>query len=231
MCTVLQFSGGKDSLACLYLLEPRWSEITVAWVNTGAAFPETVALMKRVRAQVPHFLEIEGKQSIERDGYPVDVLPITASTAGYLFEGWTGQRYQSRYACCAAALWAPMAQAMKAIGATRIVRGQKLADAKKTSLRSGTLVDGVTYEFPLQDWSNSDVTRFLAEKGIELPENYRYMSTGLDCHNCTAYLSENAGRLEYMAARHPEKHDHVVGVLTELSDTLSRELQPLRASL
>lgn len=231
MCTVLHFSGGRDSLACLYLLEPRWSDLTVAWVNTGAAFPETIALMGRIRALVPHFLEIAGVQSIDRDGYPVDVLPITASTAGYLFEGWNGPRYQSRYACCAAALWAPMAKAMKDIGATKIIRGQKLADAKKTPVRSGMVIDGITYEFPLEDWSDADVLRYLTDKGVELPENYRYMSTGLDCHNCTAYLSENAGRLEYMAARHPEKHAHVMGVLTQLSDTLYQELKPLRASL
>jgi len=33
---VLQLSGGKDSLACLYLLKPKWDDLIVAWVNTGA---------------------------------------------------------------------------------------------------------------------------------------------------------------------------------------------------
>lgn len=231
MRTVLQFSGGKDSLACLYLLEPRWSEITVAWVNTGVAFPETIALMERVRTQVPHFLEIAAEQSIERDGYPADVLPIAATSAGHLFEGETGPRFQSRYSCCAAALWAPMQKAMRELGATTIIRGQKLSDAKKTPIRSGQVIEGITYEFPLEDWTDADVRHFLAEKKVSLPENYRYMSTSLDCWNCTAYLNENAGRLQYLHERHPAKYEHVVSVLNMLSDVTDRHLQPLRASL
>jgi 3'-phosphoadenosine 5'-phosphosulfate sulfotransferase (PAPS reductase)/FAD synthetase len=231
MPTVLQFSGGKDSLACLYLLEPRWNEITVAWVNTGAAFPETVALMERVRAQVPHFVEVAAEQSIEREGYPADVLPIAATSAGHLFEGETGPRFQSRYSCCASALWAPMQKAMRELGATTIIRGQKLSDAKKTPIRSGQVIEGVTYEFPLEDWTDADVRHFLAEKKVSLPENYRYMSTSLDCWNCTAYLSENAGRLQYLQERHPAKYERVVSVLNVLSDVTDRHLQPLRASL
>lgn len=231
MRTVLQFSGGKDSLACLYLLEPRWSEITVAWVNTGAAFPETIALMERVRTQVPHFLEVAAEQSIEREGYPADVLPIAATSWGHQFEGETGPRFQSRYSCCATALWAPMQRAMSELGATTIIRGQKLSDAKKTPIRSGQIVEGITYEFPLEDWTDVDVCRFLAEKKVPLPESYRYMSTGLDCWNCTAYLSENAGRLQYLQERHPAKYQHVAGVLSALANVTDRHLQPLRASL
>jgi 3'-phosphoadenosine 5'-phosphosulfate sulfotransferase (PAPS reductase)/FAD synthetase len=49
---VLQFSGGKDSLACLLLLRPWWDRLTVMWVNTGAAFPETLELMEAVRSRV-----------------------------------------------------------------------------------------------------------------------------------------------------------------------------------
>lgn len=231
MCTVLQFSGGKDSLACLYLLEPRWHEITVAWVNTGAAFPQTIELMKRIRTQVPHFLEIMAEQSIEQDGHPVDVLPIAATTWGHQFEGETGPRFQSRYTCCASALWAPMQKAMRELGATTIIRGQKLRDAKKTPIRSGQVIEGITYEFPLEDWTDADVRYFLTEKKIALPDNYRYMSTGLDCWNCTAYLDENAGRLKYMQEWHPEKYNYVYGVLSELSEVIDHHLRPLREIL
>ena len=37
---VLQFSGGKDSTACLHLLEPWWDKVHVVWVNPGAPYPE-----------------------------------------------------------------------------------------------------------------------------------------------------------------------------------------------
>jgi len=227
MCIVLQFSGGKDSLACLYLLEPRWHEITVAWVNSGAAFPETIALMDRVRKMVPHFLEIEGKQNIEAEGYPTDVLPIAATALGRMYEGHTGMRFQSRYSCCTAALWGPMVRAMREIGATTIIRGQKRSDVMKTPLQSGTVIEGIRYEFPLEDWTDADVLAYLRGKGIELPANYRYMANGLDCINCTAYLHEGKGRLQYMRENHPEKHREVQRVLGALWTTLHEELAPL----
>jgi phosphoadenosine phosphosulfate reductase len=50
---VLQFSGGKDSLASLQMVRDHWAKITVAWVNSGDVFPETIELMDTVRARVP----------------------------------------------------------------------------------------------------------------------------------------------------------------------------------
>jgi phosphoadenosine phosphosulfate reductase len=228
MTTVLQFSGGRDSLACLYLLEPRWDEITVAWLNTGAAFPETLEQMEAIRALVPNFVEIAGKQSIETDGYPADVLPIASTSIGQQFEGQRPLRFQSRYACCAAALWIPTQQAMKDMGATVVIRGQKKADSRKTNIPSGTVIEGIRYEFPLEDWTDERVTDYLASRGVELPANYRYMNTGLDCWNCSAYLDDNVGKFDYMRERHPEKYRHVRGVLTELAAAIKGDLGPLK---
>jgi 3'-phosphoadenosine 5'-phosphosulfate sulfotransferase (PAPS reductase)/FAD synthetase/ubiquinone/menaquinone biosynthesis C-methylase UbiE len=226
--TVLQFSGGKDSLACLYLLEPHWSEIMVAWVNTGAAFPETIAQMAEIRAKVPHFIEIAGRQSIDREGYPTDVLPIASTTLGQQFERTRPRRFQSRYSCCAAALWIPMQQAMKDLGAKVIIRGQKRVDDRSNRIRSGTVIDGIRYEFPIDDWTDEQVKEYLASRGVELPANYRYMNTGLDCWNCTAYLDQNVGKFDYMRERHPQKHEHVQGVLAELDEIIGRDLEPVR---
>lgn len=228
MSTFLQFSGGRDSLACLYLLEPHWPELTVVWCNSGAAFPETVEQMQRIRAMVPHFHEVRSRQSIDTEGYPVDVLPISHTSMGQRFEGNKPERYQSRYSCCAAALWLPMQQAMKDLGATVIIRGEKASDKKKSGFSSGMVVEGVRYEFPLEHWSDGDVERYLQERGVKLPRNYAYMDTGLDCWNCTAYLDENEGKSEYMRRFHPEKHARVRKVLSDLNRTLSDELQPLR---
>lgn len=225
---VLQFSGGKDSLACLYLLKSRWDEITVVWVNTGAAFPETIAQMAEVRSMVPNFVEIRSEQSIEREGYPVDVLPIASTGLGQQFEGTQGRKFQSRYACCGAALWAPTQFAMKQLGASVIIRGQKKADARKSNIASGTVIEGVRYEFPLEDWTDQNVIDYLASRGVALPPNYDYMKTGLDCWNCTAYLNENVGKFDYMRQHHPEKHAIVQDVLADLQQALHRDLAPLR---
>jgi 3'-phosphoadenosine 5'-phosphosulfate sulfotransferase (PAPS reductase)/FAD synthetase len=220
--TVLQFSGGKDSLACLHLLKARWNKMTVVWVNPGAPFPETVALMDEIKSMVPHFLEVRSEQSIEQQGYPVDLLPIDKTDVGQRLEGLSPYRFQSRLACCAFSLWIPTAKAMKELGATTIIRGQKLSDRRKGPLRHGAVVEGITYEFPLEGWTDDDVLRYLAEKKVALPANYAYMATGLDCWNCTAYLDENAGRLRYMRERHPEKHAAVHDVLEHLSRAASR---------
>lgn len=227
MSTVLQFSGGKDSLACLYLLEQRWSDIVVAWVNTGAAFPETLELMERVRKMVPDFREIRGTQNIAEHGFPVDVLPIAATSLGALCEGHEGMRFQSRYSCCAAALWGPMRRALSDWGAKVIIRGQKRCDAKRTPLKNGEVIDGIEVRFPLYEWTDAEVRDYLIGRGVALPGNYELMTTGLDCWNCTAYLDENKGRLEYMRLRHPEKFAHVSAVLKAYRGTLEHELAPL----
>lgn len=57
----VEVSGGRDSLACLYLLRPYWNRFWVYWLNSGDSFPEVVQLMERVRARVPHFVEIAGR--------------------------------------------------------------------------------------------------------------------------------------------------------------------------
>jgi phosphoadenosine phosphosulfate reductase len=227
MMTVLQFSGGKDSVACLYLLRPRWSEIVVVWINTGMAFPETLAQMEEIKGLVPHFHEVKSTQNIEMDGYPADIVPIAATALGRAMEGDKSIKFQSRYSCCAAALWRPMNEAMKALGAKVVIRGQKNADRLSSPIRSGTVFEGIEYQFPLEHWTDADVYAYLREQKVKLPENYPRMNTGLDCWNCTAYLHENVEKFAYMRERHPEKYSKVIGILDQLHHTLERELQPL----
>lgn len=223
MSTFLQFSGGKDSLACLYLLEKQWDEITVVWVNTGAAFPETIDQMEHIRAIVPHFLEVKTAQNIESEGYPTDLLPISHTSMGQQFEGPQPHKFQSRYACCAHALWIPLQREMKERGATRIIRGEKRCDAKRSQLTDGMLIEGITYRFPVYEWSDAEVLAYLREKKVEIPRSYRTLSTGLDCWNCTAYLSENRRKLDYLHAYHPQKFQEVRGILQDLQSIINTQ--------
>jgi 3'-phosphoadenosine 5'-phosphosulfate sulfotransferase (PAPS reductase)/FAD synthetase len=91
------------------------------------------------------------------------------------------------------------------------------------------VIDGIRYEFPLEDWSDENVRDFLASRGVALPANYRYMDTGLDCWNCTAYLDENVGKFDYMRERHPDKYRHVRSVLIDLAGAIKDDLRPLKA--
>src|SRR5687767_12018420 len=57
--TALWFSGGKDSMACLYLLRDRLSEIAVLWANTGKNYPELLQTVAHAKAMCPHFIEVK----------------------------------------------------------------------------------------------------------------------------------------------------------------------------
>lgn len=184
---VLHFSGGKDSTAVLLLLQQHWDRLIVAWVNTGDAFPETLELMDRVRRLVPNFLEVQSDQPAQHaaHGWPTELLPITNTPLGRALDGHDRPLLQSYADCCGANIWEPMARAMRAIGATLIIRGTRLANGRKSPIRSGDVVDGVAYWHPIERWSDEEVFAFLRRRGW-LPEHYAHTETSLDCRRCTA---------------------------------------------
>jgi phosphoadenosine phosphosulfate reductase len=226
----LQFGGGKDSLACLHLLEECWDGLLVAWLNTGAAFPETIELMERVAGKVPHFLEVRTDvcTDIEARGWPVDVLPIAHSEPGRLSTGEKALKLRGWNDCCGANLWRPMHQVMVERRIKTIIRGQRLSEHYKSPVRSGDVIDGIEYVFPLEDWSEAEVFAFLRERGVEIPAYYEELNTSLDCWCCTAFLDAKAAQLHYMRKRHPEKHAIVQGKLREIAQATAAALQPFR---
>lgn len=227
---VLQFSGGKDSLACLYLLEPYWQKVHVAWVNTGDAFPETLAQMGAIREMVPHFHEVPSDVKAQQAvfGLPCDVLPVRSHfsvIAG--FYPHEKQRMQSCFACCRDNLWLPMARFVGEMGATLVIRGQRLDEVQRTPVKSGDVIGGVEFLFPLQDWTSDQVRQYL---GARLPEHYAYMDTGLDCMHCTGHLFENLGKRRYVAERHPEVHAEVSRRLDVIAEEVAHEMAILEAA-
>lgn len=229
---VLQFSGGKDSLACLLLLRPWWDRLVVLWLNTGACLPETIEQMKRVQAMVPNFVEITTNQpeQIERAGYPVDVLPLrNHATVGKLC-GFDRPKLQSFLDCCYTNLMAPMHEAAKNSGATLIVRGQKRGDIHRGPYESGAVVAGIEYLFPVEDWTDEQVLDYVADSGL-LPEHYDQGNTSMDCWNCTAYLSENAWKLRYLYERYPDKADVLRLRLEMIEREIDEDMRHLRAAL
>ncbi len=199
----LQFSGGRDSLALVYLMRPYWDRITVYHVNAGAPFPETVASVEHVRALVPNFVYVMGRQPevIAQHGMPSDIVPANHTELGLYIAG-DGVLIQDRYSCCARSIMAPLHERMQADGVTLILRGQRNVERLKSRLRSGNVEGGFELLMPIEDWSDDDVMTYLREQGAPIPAFYEMMQTSHECTNCTAYLE--LGMNKYLKARHPE---------------------------
>jgi 3'-phosphoadenosine 5'-phosphosulfate sulfotransferase (PAPS reductase)/FAD synthetase len=161
----LCFSAGKDSAACLWMLESYWPRIEVIWVNPGDPHWETVGYMEGIAALVPRFTEVQGKQPeyIRLNGKPAfgDIR------------------------CCAANMWLPIQNYVREAGITGLIRGQKDSDHLKSPVSSGDVVGGVEFLHPVETWTDSEVIEYLGDK---IPPSYkRGLKTSLDCQNCVVY--------------------------------------------
>lgn len=225
---MLQFSAGKDSAACLYLLEPFWERLTVSWMNPGNQTKEVAAYMQRIKALVPHFQEIKGNQPewIKIHGYPVDVLPFESTDLGRIADSSSTRRFSSTKDCCAANMWIPMAEAIISGDYTGVIRGQKQCDHLKGPVRSGDVYNGVEYFFPIDDWTDEQVFEFL---GPNVPASYqRGLQSSIDCRNCTAYAKEHQGLWEDLQETEPEAAAEIKAVYQDLSSQLENYIAILK---
>ena len=204
----LQLSGGKDSLACLYLMKPYWDSLTVYWCNTGDAFPETVSLMGRIRAEVPHFVEIEGRQpeAIATFGIPSDIVPANSTMIGRIV-GSNAPAIQDRYSCCAISMMIPTMEKMVEDKITLIIRGQKESDRLKGPAKSGVVENGIEYLFPIEGWDSRKVLAFLRDNHLPVPRFYEMLTSAPDCMTCSAWWEE--GFAKYMKRYHHDQYQKV----------------------
>jgi phosphoadenosine phosphosulfate reductase len=223
---VLQFSGGKDSLACLLLTEQWWDKITVMWVNTGDAFPETITQMENVKAMVPHFLEVKTDQPthVNENGWPSDFVPVRATKFGRTIAPDDDAPVIQGYPiCCGANIWTPMFEATLKLGATLVLRGTRKADARRATKSETEVIAGITFHYPIWDWPAADVFEFVEDRGL-LPAHYRETETSLDCMHCTAYLDENVRKMRYLQRKYPSVSAEVQRRLGAIRDIVVSDL-------
>lgn len=225
---VLQFSGGKDSLACLLYLQEQLNDITVLWTDPGDSFPETKAQMEVVKSICPNFVVVEGCQpkNIEQFGYPVDVLPVRNHIHVQEIAGQDRPKLQGFLDCCYRSLMEPMHRKTLELGATVIIRGQKKSDPHKSPIKNGDVVDGVTYWFPIEDWTDEQVINYVKESSL-LPDHYKEAMTSLDCMHCTAYLAENQWKLPYLKKHHPQQGAEVERRLKIIRHEIEKDMAHL----
>lgn len=221
----LHFSGGKDSLAVLWLCQPYWEQIEVIWVNAGNPSKEVLEQMEQIAKLVPHFTVLRGRQPewVAENGYPVEIVPFRDTAAGQAVHRREGIKLTYFANCCFANLWEPLFQYRRQKGFDGILSGTKDCDAKRPAIVGPSVMDGaVEYFFPVWNWSDEDVKTYLGDK---LPEYYsRGYESSADCVNCTAYVSENRARLQELRTTNPTVAAEIEAVHKVLKTSLSEEL-------
>lgn len=222
----LQFSGGKDSLACLYKLRDKLDQLTVYWLNTQDVCDETLAVIEHVRPWIPNFEEVRSDVKAWRaeNGIPSDILPTSCTELGNLY-GLSALRVSDRFACCAANRMLPLHQRMLQDGVDLVIRGTKLSDTGRLPAEGRT----PWYELwlPLRDWSREQVFEYL--ESVNAPRNSLYdyfkSASAMDCLGCTALWGED--KATYFRARHPERLSEYSTTLQALRGELRKHMQQL----
>jgi len=233
---VLQFSGGKDSTALLYLCRPLLNKITVFFSDTGAVYPHVVEFVHETCAKLGAELRvvkppISVKDYTEREGLPADIVPIEAMREVQ----WTQKDkapvlVQSYLKCCSAMIFEPMQRAVKESGAKIILRGSKKADSR-VGVPDGYVEEGITYLSPLWNWSDADVFAYLDREGVALPKHYPEIPDSLDCWLCTGHLLRHgAAKIKWTKENCPDLWPELARRVRALRDTVDAERQRLASA-
>ena len=194
----LAFSGGKDSMACLHLM--RGTLDCAIFVDTGYAYPETLALVDYARRIVPvHVVESHRPPH----WIASDVVPADWTEIGQQFAGEKAATIRSYYDCCFDSIAKPLMQKASELGVTELVNGQRNSESRKSPTRDGDVVSGIVRRQPIEGWMAAEVLAYLATK-MEVPAHYAIKHSSLDCYDCTAYARDSVDRIEWTKKAHPE---------------------------
>lgn len=225
----LMFSGGKDSLACVYLLREHLDRITLFHNDTGDLLPETKEIVAHVKTFAPNFIHLMGDVDawIAANGLPTDLLPFSAHPVGQ--EMGEGPKLSSRYDCCFSNLMWPIYELARARGVTLIIRGTKSVDMKRLPVGDRETIDGTEFFYPLQDWTNEQVFSYLRLVSAPISRIYDYVDNSPECARCSAWWGERRGA--YLRKYHPELWRAYGERLRVVTDALDGPLANLRREL
>ncbi len=218
----LALSGGKDSMACLHLLK---DELDIAiFVDTGFAYPETLNLIEYARSMVEVVVVRSDRVSQnEREGIPSDVVPINWTRLGESLTVKKGFLVQSYLGCCFENLFLPLMAEAKRLGVKTLYLGQRKEENHKSSIPSGSVDDGITRIYPIDDWTEKGVFDFLSER-MEIPSHYSIKHSSLDCYDCTAYRTDSSDRVEWTKEKHPSFYSAYSARRMKLDSAISQAI-------
>lgn len=229
------FSGGKDSLAVVYMLRNAGllNRVTIYHNDTGDLLPEVREIVDHVKAFAPHFVHLHGDVNgwIAEHGLPSDLVPYTAHPVAHMVG--QGRRIVSRYECCYANLMAPLWEQLVLDRVTLVIRGTKSVDFPTLPVKDGEQRDGVEFLHPLEGWSHAEVFDYLRSVGAPISRVYERGEQSPECARCPAWL--NVGPASYLRKYHPELfRDYAARLLTVTEavapslDALTKELDAIR---
>ena len=163
MRSVIEFSGGRDSLALAYHMRALTPFVDVVMLDSG---------------DMPKAAHVN-LQLVRDLGYNVEIV----QTRSDLWREKHGQPDGGNWiVCCYNNIWLPKGEWVRERGYRQVMRGTRRCDPHFHGVMPGDVVDGVLYTFPLWDWTDKQVNDYL---GPLLPEAYRNDVNGMpDCLTC-----------------------------------------------
>jgi 3'-phosphoadenosine 5'-phosphosulfate sulfotransferase (PAPS reductase)/FAD synthetase len=223
------FSGGRDSTAALYAMQPYWDRLSIYHVNTNDQFPETADVVRMVESDVGPMIHINSDADATRQEYglPTDVLPVDNQLGFGRFISGRQIKLMPRYECCARVLMIPMHQQMLQDGITLIVRGARNSEFAVPPTQSGHRDEHYELLHPIQEWSDQDVMDYLAANGLPVAPFYEHgMSQAPECMGCTAWWGE--GRLGYLRKHYPEQYADVAAKMRVIKIEIDRQYDTIK---
>ena len=231
--TALMFSGGKDSMACLYLYEDELKDITVIWCNTGKNYPEALEVISKARKMCPNWIELQIDRDLQwsKNGLPSDLVPVDFTNFGQSITSQKPFAIQSYLQCCFENIAKPAWDTAIGLGFTKIIRGQRKDETYRSTSINGQTEVGVTFIHPLEDWTKEEVLSFLKKEMGELPDHYSLDHSSMDCYDCTGFTKHSADRVAYTKKHHPELYADYRKKLQAVSAAIDVPLREYRTLL